>query len=182
MRMDRLPRTRQGWFAKDMHKLKEYFLETFYLVPRMEAISVFLAYACSINIKVYQMDVKSTFLNGEFEEVYIEQAEVFFLTDKKYYVCRLKKALYGLKHSPRAWYAHLDRYLQQKGFNKGSAYSNLYVRIEHDSLMIIEVYVDDIIFRSVDDNITKNFVATMQSEFEISLPGELTYFLGLQIF
>ncbi len=127
---------------------------------------MFLAYACSINIKVYQMGVKSTFLNGEFEEeVYIEQAEVFFLTDKKYYVCRLKKALYGLKHAPRAWYARLDRYLQQEGLNKGSAYSNHYVRIEHDSLTIIEMYVDDIIFGSVDDNITKKFVATMQSEF-----------------
>jgi len=69
--------------------------------------------------------------------------------------------LYGLKHAPRAWYARLDRYLQQQGFNKGSAYNNLYLRVEHDSLMIIEMYVDDIIFGSVDDSISKKFVATM---------------------
>jgi len=80
----------------------------------MEAIRMFLAYACSRKIKVYQMDVNSAFLNGELEEeVYIEQPEGFLLTDKENYVCRSKKALYGLKQAPRAWYACLDRYLHQ---------------------------------------------------------------------
>ena len=80
----------------------------------MEAIRMFLAYACSIKIKFYQMDVKSTILIGELEEeVYIEQPEGIFLTEKKDYVFRLKKELYGLKQTLRAWYAHLDRYLQQ---------------------------------------------------------------------
>ena len=73
---------------------------------------MFLAYACSRKIKVYQMDVKSTFLNGELEEgVYIEQPKGFLLIDKNDYVCGLKKALYCLKQAPRAWYARLDRYL-----------------------------------------------------------------------
>jgi hypothetical protein len=86
------------------------FEETFAPVARMEAIRMFLAYACSRKIKVYQMDVKSAFLNGELEEeVYIEQPEGFLLSDKEDYVCRLKKALYGLKQAPRAWYARLDR-------------------------------------------------------------------------
>ena len=74
------------------------FEETFSPVARMEAIRMILAYACSNKIKVYQMDVKSAFLNGELEEeVYIEQPEGFQVSDKKGYVCRLKKALYGLK-------------------------------------------------------------------------------------
>jgi hypothetical protein len=88
------------------------FEETFSPVARMEAIHFLLAYACSKNIKVYQMDVKSTFLNGELEEeVYIEQPEGFQLSENTDYVCKLKKALYGLKQAPRAWYSRLDKYL-----------------------------------------------------------------------
>ena len=79
----------------------------------MEAIRMILAYACSKDIIVYQMDVKSAFLNGELkEEVYIEQPEGFQLSENMDYVCQLKKDLYGLKQTPRAWYSRLDRYLQ----------------------------------------------------------------------
>jgi len=75
-----------------------HFNKTFAPVARMEAIWKFLTYACSRKIKVYQMDVKSAFLNGELEEeVYIKQLECFLLSKKEVYVCRLKKALYGLK-------------------------------------------------------------------------------------
>ena len=74
------------------------FDKTFALVSIMEAIRIFLAYACSRKIKFYQVDVKSAFMNGELEEeVYIEQPEGLLLSEKEDYVCRLKKALYGLK-------------------------------------------------------------------------------------
>lgn len=80
------------------------------------------------------MDVKSAFLNGELEEeVYIKQLECFLLSKKEVYVCRLKKALYGLKQAPRAWYAHLDGYLHQQGFKKGTVDSNIYVQIDKDN-------------------------------------------------
>jgi hypothetical protein len=102
------------------------FEETYAPVSRMEAIRFLLAYACSKNVKVYQMDVKSAFLNGELEgEVYIEQPEGFQLSENTDYVCKLKKALYGLKQAPRAWYSRLDKYLQQARFRKGSADNNL---------------------------------------------------------
>jgi hypothetical protein len=95
------------------------FEETFAPVARMEAILLLLAYACSKNVKVYHMDVKSSFLNGELEEeVYIEQPEGFQLSENIDYVCKLKKALYGLKQASRAWYSILDKYLQQEGFRK----------------------------------------------------------------
>ena len=88
-----------------------------------------LAYDFSKEIKVYQMDIKSSFLNGELEEeVYIKQLEGFQLSEKKEYVCRLKRDLYGLKQAPRAWYSRLDRYLQQQNFNRGSADNNLYIK------------------------------------------------------
>jgi hypothetical protein len=137
------------------------FEETFSPVSRMEAVRLILAYACSKKIKVYQMDVKSSFLNGELEEeVYIEQPEGFLLSEKEDYVCRLKKALYGLKQAPRAWYSRLDRYLQQQGFRKGNADNNLYIKVNQDSILIIEVYVDDIIFGSDDDRMSQNFLKT----------------------
>jgi hypothetical protein len=88
------------------------FEETIAPVYRMEAIHFLLAYAWSKNIKVYQMDIKSTFLSGELEEeVYIEQQEGFQLSENANYVCKLKKALYGLKQAPRAWYSRLDKCL-----------------------------------------------------------------------
>ena len=156
------------------------FEETYAPVARMESIRMILAYASSKNIKVYQMDVKSAFLNGELEEeVYIEQPEGF--AEKEDYVCRLRKALYGLKQVPRAWYARLDKYLHEQGFKKGSADSNLYMKVENEHMIITEVYVDDIIFGSDDDRLSQQFSEDMQKEFEMSLLGELKFFLGLQI-
>jgi hypothetical protein len=156
------------------------FEETFSPVARMEAIRLHLAYACSKNVKVYQMDVKSSFLNGDLEEeVYIEQPEGFQLSENKDYVWKLKKALYGLKQAPRAWYSRLDKYLQQVGFRKGSADINLYIKVSQGNILLIDVYVDDIIFGSDDDRLSQKFAKDMQNEFEMSLLGELSFFLGL---
>lgn len=82
------------------------------------------------------------------EEVYIEQPDRFVLIDKLDYVCKLKKALYPLKQAPRASYDKLDKYLQQQGFRKGVADSNLYVKEEGNSILVVVVYVDDLIFGS----------------------------------
>jgi hypothetical protein len=128
------------------------------------------------------MDIKSYFLNGELEEeVYIEQPEGFQLSENIDYVCKLKKALYGLKQDPKAWYSRLDKYLQQEGFRKGSVDNNLYIKVTQDSILLIEVYVDDIIFGSIDDRLSQKFSKDMHNEFEMSLLGELSFFLGLQI-
>jgi hypothetical protein len=114
------------------------FEETFAPVARMEAMRLLLAYACSKNIKMYQMDVKSVFLNGELEEeVYIEQPEGFQLSENADYVCKLKKALYGLKQAPRAWYSRLDKYLQQAQFRKRSADNNLYIKVSQGNILLI---------------------------------------------
>jgi len=159
-----------------------YFEETFAPVARLEAIRMFLAFASHKKLKVCQMDVKSTFLNGHLEEeVYIEQLDGSQLSDKKDYVCKLKKALYGLKQAPRAWYERLDAYLLSQGFKRGSANCNLYCKIDGENMIIVEVYVDDIIFGSDDEKMGKYFAKKMQLEFEMSLLGELNLFLGLQI-
>jgi hypothetical protein len=106
------------------------FQETYAPFSRKEAIGLILAYACSKNIKVYQMDVKSNFLNGELEEeVYIKKPKGFQLSKNEDYVFILKKALYGLKHPLRAWYSRLNRYLQQQGFKKENVDNNLYIKV-----------------------------------------------------
>eukprot|EP00253_Pinus_taeda_P014155 PITA_14155 len=158
------------------------FEETFAPVARLEAIRMFLVLSSFQKFKVYQMDIKSTFLNGDLkEEVYIGQPEGFILGNDAKLICKLKKVLYSLQQTPRAWYYYLDKYLQQEGFTKGSTDSNLYTNIENNKLLIIVVYVDDIIFGSNEESMRQNFVSVMQQEFEMSLLGELTYFLGLKV-
>jgi hypothetical protein len=128
------------------------------------------------------MDVKLTFLNLELEEeVYIEKLEGFQLLENDDYMCRLKKALYGLKQDPKAWYSRLDRYLQQAGFRKGNAYINLYIKVSQDNILLIEVYIDDIIFGSDDDRLSHKFAKDIHNEFEMYLLGKLSLFLVLQI-
>jgi hypothetical protein len=149
---------------------------------RLEAIRIFLAYACHKRFKVYQMDVRSAFLNGDLnEEVYMEQPEGFELFDNPELVCKLKKYLYGLKQAPRAWYHKMDMYLKDKGFKRGTIDNNLYIKTKGNDLLIVLVYVDDIIFGCNKDSLVKWFASAMESEFEMPMIGELSFFLGLQI-
>jgi hypothetical protein len=143
---------------------------------------MFLAYACHKRFKVYQMDVKSDFLNGDLsEEVYMEQPKGFKLSDNPDLVCKLKKDLYGLKKSPQAWYHRLDTYLKDKGFKRGKTDNNMYIKTEDNDLLIVLVYVDDIIFGCNKDSLVQWFASAMEYEFEMSMIGELSFFLGLQI-
>jgi hypothetical protein len=113
MNKDKLLRINSRLVCKGYAQVEgQDFDETFAPVARLEAIIMFLAYACHKNFKVYQMDVKSYFLNGDLEEyVYMEKPEGFSLTNNPDYVYKLKKALYGLKQAPRAWYYRLDKFL-----------------------------------------------------------------------
>lgn len=159
------------------------FEETFAPVARLESIRMFLSLAVHLKFKVYQMDVKSAFLNGNLEEeVYIEQPDGFLLGEDPNAVCRLKKALYGLKQAPRAWYSRLDTYLiQSLGFKKGVVDSNLYIKVVDCQQLVVIVYVDDIIFGGHKEELCREFADRMKNEFEMSMLGEMTYFLGLQI-
>ena len=103
------------------------------------------------------------------------------MSEKKYYVYILKKALYGLKQAPRVWFSRLDNYLKRQGFKRGATESNLYLKIEDKNMIIIVVYVDDIIFGSNLQILSVDFSSEMKKEFEMSMLGELTFFLGLQV-
>ena len=158
------------------------FDETFAPVARLESIRLLLGVACILKFKLFQMDVKSAFLNGYLhEEVYVEQPKGFVDPTLPNHVYRLKKALYGLKQAPRAWYERLTQFLVNQGYRKGGSDKTLFVKEENGRLMIAQIYVDDIVFGGMSNQMVQHFVQQMQSEFEMSLVGELTYFLGLQI-
>jgi uncharacterized membrane protein YciS (DUF1049 family) len=141
-----------------------------------------LAFAAFSNFKVYQMDVKSAFLNGKLdEEVYVEQPPGFEDQDFLDYVYFLLKAIYGLKQAPRKWYDTLSEFLLENDFVRGVIDKTLFSKKHKNDTLLVQVYVDDIIFGSTNDSLCKRFSKLMQSKFEMSLMGELKFFLGLQV-
>jgi hypothetical protein len=158
------------------------FEETYAPVARLEAIRILLAYACAHNIKLYQMDVKSVFLNGYINElVYVEQPPSFEDEKKPNHVYKLRNALYGLKQAPRAWYERLRDFLLSKGFKMGKVDTTLFTKKLGNDLFVMQIYVNDIIFGSTNQEFCEEVGKMMASEFEMSMIGELRYFLGLQI-
>nr|GEX61869.1 retrovirus-related Pol polyprotein from transposon TNT 1-94 [Tanacetum cinerariifolium] len=158
------------------------FEESIAPVAQMEAIRIFLAYAAHKGFTVYQMDVKTAFLHGSLKEyVYVCQPEGFIDADHPSHVCKLKKALYGLKQAPRAWYDALSTFLLQNGFSKGITDLTLFTRRFDDDILVVQVYVDDIIFGSTDPRYATLFSDLMKSRFKMSMMGEMTFFLGLQV-
>nr|GEX68767.1 retrovirus-related Pol polyprotein from transposon TNT 1-94 [Tanacetum cinerariifolium] len=125
------------------------FKESFAPVTRMEAIRIFLAYDVHKSFSMFQMDVKTAFLHGLLkEDVHVCQPEGFSDADHPSHVYKLKKALYGLKQAPRAWYDELSTFLLQNHFFKGTIDPTLFIRHFHDDILVVQVYVDDIIFGS----------------------------------
>jgi hypothetical protein len=128
------------------------------------------------------MDVKSVFLNGFINElVYVDQPLGF--EDPRYpnHVYRLSKVLYELKQAPRAWYERLRDFLIEKGFTIGKVDTTLFSKKLNGKIFICQVYVDDIIFGSTNEDYYKKFGELMSKEFEMSMIGELTFFLGFQV-
>ena len=158
------------------------FDETFAPVASFEAIRILLAFAASKGKKLYQMDVKSAFLNGFIdEEVYIRQPPGFENPKYPGHIFKLSKALYGLKQAPRAWYDRLKNFLLEKRFSMGKVDKTLFVLKQGNDQLFVQIYVDDIIFGCSSHVLVSQFSETMSKEFEMSMMGELTYFLGLQV-
>ncbi|GJV29960.1 retrovirus-related pol polyprotein from transposon TNT 1-94 [Tanacetum coccineum] len=151
------------------------FEESFAPVARLDAIRIFLAYAAHMNMIVYQMDVKTTFLNGILrEEVYVSQPDGFVDQDNLNHVYKLKKALYGLKQAPRAWYDLLSKFLLSQEFSKGTVDPTLFIRRQGKDILLVQIYVDDIIFaadhagcQDLDDD-TSELYCTLLRETDLS--------------
>jgi hypothetical protein len=158
------------------------FDETYAPVARLESIRILLAYVTYHGFKLYQMDVKSVFLNGPIkEEVYVEQLPGFQDSEYPTLVYKLSKALYGLKQAPRAWYECLRDFLLTNGFKIDKADPTLSTKTIDKDLFICQIYIDDIIFGSTNKSSCEEFSRIMIQKFEMSMMGELKYFFGFQI-
>nr|GFC55867.1 retrovirus-related Pol polyprotein from transposon TNT 1-94 [Tanacetum cinerariifolium] len=159
------------------------FEESFAPVAYIEAMCIFIANAANKNMTFYQMDVKTAFLNGELkEEVYVNQPKGFVDPDLLTHVYRLKKALYGLKQAPRAWYDTLSRFLLDNKFSNGAVDPTLFTRKAGKHILLVQIYVDDIIFVSTDPKACDIFSNDMSSKFQMSMMEQMSFFLRLTSF
>jgi hypothetical protein len=134
------------------------FEETFALVAHLEAIRILLAFAVSKGFKLYQMDVKCAFLNGVIqEEVYVRQPPGFERPKYLDRVYKLSKALYRLKQAPRAWYARLKMFLLEHGYVMGSVDKTLFTLNHGTDFLLVQIYVDDIIFGGSSHTLVSRF-------------------------
>ena len=128
------------------------------------------------------MDAKSAFLNDFInEEVYVEQPPSFQSFNFPNHVFKLKKTLYSLKQAPRVRYERLSKFLLKKGFKMGKIDTTLFIKTKDNDMLLVQIYVDDIIFGPTNVSLYEEFSKCMHSEFEMSMMGELNFFLGLQI-
>ncbi|GJS39573.1 retrovirus-related pol polyprotein from transposon TNT 1-94 [Tanacetum coccineum] len=140
------------------------FEESFAPVARLEAIRIFLAFVAHMNMVVYQMDVKTAFLNGNLrEEVYVSQPDGFVDKDNPNHVYKLKKALYGLKQAPHTWYDMLSSFLISQDFSKGSVDPTLFIHREGKELLLVQIYVDDIIFAASTPELCDLFLKVLEA-------------------
>jgi hypothetical protein len=141
-----------------------------------------LAFAASKGFKLYQMDVKGAFLNGVIqEEVYVRQPTGFESPKCPDRVYKLSKALYGLKQASWAWYARLKTFLLEHRYVMGSVDKTLFTLNHGTNFLFVQIYVDDIIFDDSSHTLVSRFQEMMESEFQMSMMGELTFFLGIQV-
>ncbi|GJR68789.1 putative ribonuclease H-like domain-containing protein [Tanacetum coccineum] len=156
--------------------------DVFAPVAIIEAIRLFLAYALFKDFVVYQMDVKSAFLYGKIEEeVYVCQPPGFEYPEFLDRVYKVEKALYGLHQAPRAWYETLSTYLLDNEFQRGKIDKTLFIKRYKGDILLVQVYVDDIIFGSTKKELCNAFEKLMHEKLQMSSMEELTFFLGLQV-
>jgi hypothetical protein len=148
--------------------------QTFAPVARLEAIGILLAFFVAKGFELYQMDVKSAFLNGVLEEeVFVRQPLGFESEKYPHRLYKLRKALYGLEQAPRAWYGRLRGFLFERGFEMGKVDQTLFLLRQGRDILIVQVYVDDIVFGGSPNSLVARFEDDMSREFEMSMMGEL---------
>jgi hypothetical protein len=167
-------RNRSRLVAQGFSQEGIYYEETFASVARLEAIRILLAFSVAKGFKLHQMDVKSSFLNGVLEEeVYVRQPSGFESEKYPHRMYKLRKALYGLKQTPRAWYGMLRGFMFERGFEMGKVDQILFLLRQGRDILIVQVYVDDIVFGSSSNSLIARFAEDMSGEFEMSMMGEL---------
>ncbi|GKA59938.1 reverse transcriptase [Tanacetum coccineum] len=156
--------------------------EIFAPVARMETIRLLISQSAQNGWKIYQMDVKSAFLNGVLDEVvYIEQPPGYAKVGEETKVLKLKKALYGLKQAPRAWNTRIDSFLKRMGYVQCPYEHALYIKQVENRVLVAALYVDDLIFTGNNKLMIDQFKESMTREFDMTDMGLMKYFLGLEV-
>ena len=157
--------------------------ETFDLVAKLNTIRVLLSLAANLDWPLHQMDVKNAFLNGELdEEVYMDLPSGFDGGYEGRKVCRLKKSLYGLKQSPRAWFDRFTKSVKKYGYSQGQTDHTLFFKhSQNGKVTILIVYVDYIILTGDDLEELVRLKGLLAQDFEMKDLGQLRHFLGMEV-
>jgi hypothetical protein len=156
------------------------FNETFAPVAKFSTIRCLLALGAAMDLEIHQMDVKTAFLNGELEEdVYMDQPPGFVQEGQAHLVCKLKKSLYGLKQSPRAWYEDFHAFFTSEGFTRSMADHSLYIKQTRDYFMAVVIYVDDVILLVSGMLMMRKLKGSLEEKYDMSDLGELHFFIGV---
>ncbi|GJQ99145.1 retrovirus-related pol polyprotein from transposon TNT 1-94 [Tanacetum coccineum] len=151
-------------------------------VARMETIRLLVSQVAQNGWKIYQMDVKSAFLNGVLDEVvYIEQPPCYMKVGEETKVLKLKKALYGLKQVPRAWNTRIDSFLKRIGYVQCPYEHALYIKLVENKVLVAALYVDDLIFTGNNKRMIDQFKESMTRVFDMIDMGLMKYFMGLEV-
>jgi len=158
------------------------YTEVFAPVARLDTIRAILATAAQKDWEVFQMDVKSAFLQGNLEEeVFVQQPTGFEVKGAEDKVYKLHKALYGLKQAPRAWYSRIESYFIKEGFKRCASEHTLFTREKEGDILIVSLYVDDLIYTGSSRRLCEEFKSSMMAEFDMSDLGKMKHFLGMEV-
>ncbi|PRQ49627.1 putative RNA-directed DNA polymerase [Rosa chinensis] len=156
--------------------------ETFAPVAKMNTIRVLLSFAASLNWPLRQFDVKNAFLHGELaEEVYMSLPLGYVVASPGDFVCRLRKSLYGLKQSPRAWFGRFSQFMRKVGYRQSNSDHTLFLKHQQGKVTALIIYVDDMIITGNDTVEIDRLQRQLAFEFEMKDLGELKYFLGIEV-
>jgi len=134
------------------------------------------------DLELHQMDVKTTFLNGDlFEEVYMVQHDGFAKKVKEHLVCKLKKSIYGLRQASRQWYLKFDQVVTSFGFKENASYQCIYLKKNGNNFIILVLYVDDILLASSSVELLTETKFMLNSHFDMKDLGDAFVVLGIQI-
>ncbi|KAJ9568575.1 LOW QUALITY PROTEIN: hypothetical protein OSB04_004541 [Centaurea solstitialis] len=158
------------------------YSETFSPVAKVPSIRLFISLAATYNWVLHQLDVKNAFLHGDLhEEVYMEQPPGFVAQGESGRVCKLRKSLYGLKQSPRAWFGRFNAVVTEFGLRRSAYDHSVFFASSSSGCILLVVYVDDIVITGSDETGIMKLKDFLASQFQTKDLGPLKYFLGIEV-